>query len=77
MKLYFTVVGQAQWGVGVYQLVTVYSHGDFIVLPHCPDDLLSHFSYPDTEPPSPRTSLIMQRVELGSEKYQIKVIGLT
>ena len=31
MKVYFTVLGQAQWG---YQLVTVHTHGDFIVPAH-------------------------------------------
>ena len=33
VKLYFTVGGQAQWGGG-YRLVTVYTHGVFIVLLH-------------------------------------------
>ena len=46
MRLCFRVVGQAQWG----RLMTVYTHGDFIVLPHWntrlpapwPANVLSH-----------------------------------
>ena len=34
MSLYFTVIGQAQWRMGGYRLVTVHLHGDLIVLSH-------------------------------------------
>ena len=39
MKLCFTFVGQAQWGHG-YQLVTVHTHINFIVLPNHPNQVV-------------------------------------
>ena len=60
-----------------YWLVTVRTHGDFIVLAHWeirpptrwPDIPLSH--YPDSEITSICTTLLMQSTRLGSDKYQI------
>ena len=57
-----------------YRLVTVCTHGDFIMLPHwrtrplAPWPIQSH--YPITESTSPCPILIMPSTRLGSDKYQ-------
>ena len=75
MKQCFTVVGQAQWqGDRWCQLMTVGTHGNFIVLPHW--DIMTCYPiqshYPDHEPTSPCHILIMSGSGLGSNKHQFK-----
>ena len=58
-----------------YRLVTVHTHGDFIVLPQVVGTMTCYPTqshYPDTEPTCafPIPILIMLSTWLGSDKYQ-------
>ena len=64
-----------RWCQGRYQFVTVYTDGDFIVLPHWEikppaprPDILIKLHYSDTEPTSPCPILMMLSACLGSDK---------
>ena len=67
-------IGEGTW----YQLVTLHTHGDFIVLLHWefrlmspwPDTNPTQYDYPDTVLTSPFSILLMPSSMLGGDKYQ-------
>ena len=57
----------------MHRLVTMHTHGDFIVLPHWETRVTRYPTqshHPVTKPTSPCPLLIMPSPRLGSDKYQ-------